>query len=146
MTTEKQEAERLELKGLYEGKEFKVIFQNGATATVADLAKEVHAHTGLDPLRQRIEYRGIVFDPPDTDKWAPLLDDLNFRSGDHFDVSKSARPLSEGEAALTIKESEMTLQTLTSELEILGQKKTLVKVATVIANDGDLAVTIRELD
>ena len=64
-----------------------------------------------------------MFDPPDTDKWAPLLDDLNFRSGDHFDVSRSARPLNENEAALTIKEADVALQTMTSELEALGERR-----------------------
>ncbi|GFS05868.1 BAG family molecular chaperone regulator 1 [Elysia marginata] len=117
------ETKPLDLTGVYEGQEFHVNFPRIDTATVADLAREVHQHTGLQPLRQRIEYRGIVFDPPDTDKWAPLLDDLTFRSGDRFDVSRSARPVSEVEAMLTIKEADVTLQTLTFELEALAEKR-----------------------
>ncbi|KAK3762282.1 hypothetical protein RRG08_037932 [Elysia crispata] len=126
MSGEGKETKELQLFGLYEGQEFSVSFARSETATVADLAQEVHSHTGLQPHRQRIEYRGIVFDPPDTDKWAPLLDDLNFRSGDHFDVSKTARPLNAAETATTLKEASVTLQTFTSNLEALEEKKALV--------------------
>ncbi|BFZ20500.1 hypothetical protein BsWGS_23539 [Bradybaena similaris] len=134
------------LNGIFGQQEFPLDIPNPASATVADLAQVVYTKTGIVPHRQRLVFKGIIFDPPDTDIWAPLLEDLNFRSGDKVEISRSARPLGEQDAVEELERINDVVHKFSSDVDDLVSKRDRVQQGYMEGGNQVMALTFLRRD